>query len=397
MVANMFSRPLTQYILGLVFLVSSSFALSNTEFTYNVIDGGIEVTGCVVTCPSDLVIPETIDGYSVTKIGVEAFEGMSLTNVSLPSTLLVIESNSFINNQLTNISFPDGLIHIANSSFHGNQLTNITIPPSVSHIGTFAFRDNQITSVYIPDSVTDISIEAFDGNIGGIHGPWKYLSMQDNLILFGCAESCPSNLIIPESIDGLNVQIIGMNAFENSGIEAVSIPDAVERISFKAFAGNSLTNISFSSNITHIGESSFQSNNLSSVTFSNGLTSIQINAFRDNQITNIVLPESVSLISTDAFHQNPIEVIYYCDEPYFGDDFESFVGYYSDCEVVSDTQYSTFDIDQSGSVDALSDGLILLRYFFGLRGDSLISGVISPDANRTSAADIEAYIESHMP
>jgi hypothetical protein len=56
-----------------------------------------------------------------------------------------------------------------------------------------------------------------------------------------------------------------------------------------------------------------------------------------------------------------------------------------------------FDIDQNGSFDALTDGLILLRYAFGLTGDNLINGVISPDANRTSAADIEAYIESHMP
>ena len=55
------------------------------------------------------------------------------------------------------------------------------------------------------------------------------------------------------------------------------------------------------------------------------------------------------------------------------------------------------DIDSDGTFGALTDGLILLRYFFGLRGDSLISGVISPNANRTSAADIEAYIESHMP
>jgi len=55
------------------------------------------------------------------------------------------------------------------------------------------------------------------------------------------------------------------------------------------------------------------------------------------------------------------------------------------------------DIDNDGSVDALTDGLILLRYAFGLRGESLISNVISNNATRTSVADIEAYIESHMP
>jgi hypothetical protein len=55
------------------------------------------------------------------------------------------------------------------------------------------------------------------------------------------------------------------------------------------------------------------------------------------------------------------------------------------------------DIDANGSVDALSDGLIILRYLFGLRGQSLIDGVISEDAMRAEAADIETYIETLLP
>ncbi len=55
------------------------------------------------------------------------------------------------------------------------------------------------------------------------------------------------------------------------------------------------------------------------------------------------------------------------------------------------------DIDANGSFDALTDGLIILRYAFGLRGQSLIDGVISEDAMRAKAADIETYIESLLP
>ena len=55
------------------------------------------------------------------------------------------------------------------------------------------------------------------------------------------------------------------------------------------------------------------------------------------------------------------------------------------------------DIDANGSFDALTDGLIILRYAFGLRGDNLIIGAISENAMRTNAADIEAYIESLIP
>lgn len=46
-----------------------------------------------------------------------------------------------------------------------------------------------------------------------------------------------------------------------------------------------------------------------------------------------------------------------------------------------------FDVDQDGSVEALSDGIIVLRYLFGLRGESLVSGAVVGNA---SAAEIEA-------
>ena len=56
-----------------------------------------------------------------------------------------------------------------------------------------------------------------------------------------------------------------------------------------------------------------------------------------------------------------------------------------------------FDIDGNGSVDALTDGLIFLRYAFGIRNSGLINDVIDPNASRTSSEDIETYIDSYMP
>jgi hypothetical protein len=55
------------------------------------------------------------------------------------------------------------------------------------------------------------------------------------------------------------------------------------------------------------------------------------------------------------------------------------------------------DIDGNGQADALTDGLMLLRYLFNLRGNALISGAVAGDATRTTATDIEAYIVSLMP
>ena len=88
-------RQFAQYILGLVLLISSSFALSNTEFTYNEIDGGIEVTGCVGTCPTDLVIPDSIDVYTVTSFGSGAFYYKESTSLIIGNSVTKIGSDAF--------------------------------------------------------------------------------------------------------------------------------------------------------------------------------------------------------------------------------------------------------------------------------------------------------------
>ena len=55
------------------------------------------------------------------------------------------------------------------------------------------------------------------------------------------------------------------------------------------------------------------------------------------------------------------------------------------------------DVDGDGSFDALTDGLIILRYAFGLRGDNLINSAIADGAVRTNANDIESYLQSLVP
>jgi hypothetical protein len=55
------------------------------------------------------------------------------------------------------------------------------------------------------------------------------------------------------------------------------------------------------------------------------------------------------------------------------------------------------DIDNDGRTDALTDGLLILRYLFRFEGDALIKGAVAGDATRTTAAEIEAHLETLMP
>jgi hypothetical protein len=52
------------------------------------------------------------------------------------------------------------------------------------------------------------------------------------------------------------------------------------------------------------------------------------------------------------------------------------------------------DVDGNGAVLALSDGLLVLRWLFGLTGETLISGAVGAGCTRCSAAEIEDYLAS---
>jgi len=55
------------------------------------------------------------------------------------------------------------------------------------------------------------------------------------------------------------------------------------------------------------------------------------------------------------------------------------------------------DIDGNGKADALTDGMLLIRYLFGFSGESLIKGAIGSNATRNTAEAVEAYIKESVP
>ena len=50
------------------------------------------------------------------------------------------------------------------------------------------------------------------------------------------------------------------------------------------------------------------------------------------------------------------------------------------------------DVDGNGVVDPLTDGLLGLRYMFGFRGATLITGAVGAGCTRCTAPAIEAYL-----
>ncbi len=64
---------------------------------------------------------------------------------------------------------------------------------------------------------------------------------------------------------------------------------------------------------------------------------------------------------------------------------------------VHDRLADSLDIDGDGTADALTDGLLILRFLFGFRGDTLTNGVVASGCARCTAAEIDATLSALSP
>jgi hypothetical protein len=202
-----------------------------------------------------------------------------------------------------------------------------------------------------------------------------------------------------------NITTIGHCAFCVNIIKEVVIPDSVTHIGSYAFKGNEIYDLTLSNSLTSIYPHTFDDNHLTNIIIPDSVKNIEDFAFGNNSISEVLLPSNLSFIGSDSFHNNPLSKITFCQNA--DNDWSNIIiegvtpQLDENCDNSNDSeqpsQYSAFDLDQNGSFEALTDALLLLRYAFGLRGDSLINGAIATDANRTTASEIEAHIQSHLP
>ena len=216
-------------------------ALSDAGFEYTVTGGAATVTGCTSTCPTNLVIPDTLGGYPVTTFSEFAFASSNLTNVTIPSTVTSITRLAFYNNSIISVTIPNSVTSIGQGAFYQNNLTTVTIGTSVTGIGEAAFADNLLTTVTIPNSVTSIDLNAF---------------LFNNLTTVTIGNSVTS--IGYGAFSGGSSGVVGRST--GNVLTTVTIPNSVTSIGDYAFANNALTSATFLGNAPTDGSEVFGGN-----------------------------------------------------------------------------------------------------------------------------------------
>jgi hypothetical protein len=108
---------------------------------------------------------------------------------------------------------------------------------------------------------------------------------------------------IPNVIDGLPVTDIGTNAFYESSVTSVLIPDTVTVVGSEAFENCSdLTNLTLSLGLADIESNAFYNcSSVASVTIPDSVTNIGDEAFYDCNLTSVTFGDSVTSIGNYAF------------------------------------------------------------------------------------------------
>lgn len=108
---------------------------------------------------------------------------------------------------------------------------------------------------------------------------------------------------IPKEYHNKKVIVIKTQAFRDSSIQKVTIPDGIQRIESEAFAYSDIQEIVIPSTVLEIGDNAFQNcNSLTKVTLQEGLKKIGVGAFQnDINLIEVSLPSSLEYLGESSF------------------------------------------------------------------------------------------------
>ena len=230
------------------------------------------------------------------------------------------------------ISLPENTKHLAQLAFaYCQSITDVILPEGLSSIGYYGFiYDDCLNNIVIPSTVSFIG----DGPFGGCtalisltiaEGNSHYY--MDSLTIYtmggdtlvSCHKSTdslflPSTLRVVGGFNGNNdiryvhlpdgVTTIGDDAFANSSLESIDLPNQLELIDNYAFYGcESLTQVGMPSALDKMGEGCFElCSSLTSIDIPNGVHTIPGSAFYFcESLSHITWGDAVTVIDSFAF------------------------------------------------------------------------------------------------
>ncbi|MBQ7190067.1 MAG: leucine-rich repeat domain-containing protein, partial [Kiritimatiellae bacterium] len=260
-----------------------------SEWKYTVASGKATITA-TTHMTGNVTIPGTLNGYTVTGIGDNAFRDChDLERVTIPSTVTRIGNGAFRScDYLDNVVIPDSVTEIGDSAFYEcSYIQNLLIGTGVKTVGNYAFYGcSSLQRVSFPgNALTSIGYGAFSGN-------WRMVSVN-----------------LPGSVTS-----IGSYAFSGcSGLTEVGVPSRWTMQYLFPAAYAKLESVAVPAGPTAVVDNMFSGcTALETVTLPSGITAIGANAFKNcTSLATLGVPASVTSIGSAAFSGSSVSAVYY--------------------------------------------------------------------------------------
>lgn len=146
----------------------------------------------------------------------------------------------------------------------------------------------------------------------GYSAPLTYTISSDEVTITDCDEFYVGEVVIPDTLEGYPVTIIGNSAFDKcESLTSVTIPDSVTAISGAAFRDcSSLTSLTLGSSVTYIGSDAFYfCRSLTAVTIPRSVTSIGIGTFQFClSLTSVTFEGNAPSMGSSVFYRTSSEL-----------------------------------------------------------------------------------------
>lgn len=325
------------------FAMPAEASTISADFTYTVSKENATITSYTGE-DLEVAIPSILDGYTVTAIGESAFANSSITGVTIPDTVIAISETAFANcTSLTSVKLTDNITKIYAGAFSGcTALGEIELPANLATLEKGAFSGTALESIVIPKSLT--SCTAYR-NVNDFNGPFSGADKLKNVEFEDGTTAIPLYILAgndavetvstPDTVTlinayafqnctalktvrlSANVETIGHNAFEDSGIIKIEFPETIVSINSEAFWGcDRLESVIFTADahsevsVTIEDEAFVGCSSLTSVNLADNITEIQQYAFSGcTALSEIELPSNLAKLEYWVFRGTALESV----------------------------------------------------------------------------------------
>ena len=202
---------------------------SEKSFSFQEMDGGVEILGYNGPRVATLVIPNEINNKPVISIGNEAFIELKIQKVVLPKTCKEIKDRAFNSCTLESIEFPDALISLGKSVFSDcKNLKAVEFNPNLRNIGEYCFWRSGIQSLDLPPYVKAVPNGCFE---------WcrslKSVSLNENLEMLGSSafyDTAIQKIALPENIRLVEKSALDFSTQRKSKIAVLGVDTKFEEL-----------------------------------------------------------------------------------------------------------------------------------------------------------------------